>query len=115
MRILIFLLSVVTIMGQPIDITFRYVEKPSDDFLRLYIPGTFNNWGPNNNSIIDPSSDSQMSYNEDTRSYEKKYTFYLGQEHEYKLHFHHNQSGSNHSWLTDPLNCLLYTSDAADE
>ena len=39
-----------------------------------------------------------------TRSYEKKYTFYLGQEHEYKLHFHHNQSGSNHSWLTDPLN-----------
>ena len=106
MRILIFLLSVVTIVGQPIDITFRYVERPSDDFLRLYIPGTFNNWGPNNNSIIDPSSDSQMNYNENTRSYEKKYTFYLGQEHEYKLHFHHNQSGSNHSWLTDPLNPL---------
>ncbi|GIS54581.1 hypothetical protein Ct9H90mP29_16230 [bacterium] len=91
------------------DVTFRYVETPADDFVRVFVPGTMpagtdNDWGPNSNSMISPSAPSLMTYNQDTDSYEKTYDISVGEEHFYKLHFHYNNSGTNYAWVPDPLN-----------
>ena len=110
MRILI-LLFVSFLHSQSIDVTFRYVESQNDDFVSVFVPGTMpsgtsNDWGPNSNGLISPNALSKMTYNEDTDSYEKMYTLEIGQEHLYKIHFHYNESGSDNSWIPDPLNPL---------
>jgi len=92
-----------------LDVTFRYVETPNDDFVRVFVPGTMpsgtnNDWGPNSNGFIDPEAPSIMLYNEDTDSYEKTYDLTIGEEYLYKFHFHYNNSGTNNEWISDPLN-----------
>lgn len=92
-----------------LDITFRYVEKTEDNFVRVFVPGTMPNgtvddWGPNNNGLISPGEESEMTYNTSTDCYEKSYSLNINTEHFYKLHFHHNDSGSNNSWISDPFN-----------
>ena len=107
----LFLLSLSIICGQSLDVAFRYVAGPNDDFIRVFVPGTMpsgtsNDWGPNSNGMIAPSAPSRMNYNETTDSYEKTYSLSVGDEHQYKIHFHHNSSGSNYTWIPDPLNPL---------
>ena len=68
--------------------------------------GTSNDWGPNSNGFISPNALSKMVYNESTDSYEKTYSLNVGDEHQYKIHFHHNSSGSDYTWIPDPLNPL---------
>ena len=105
------LLFISIIYGQSFDVTFRYVASINDDFIRVFIPGTMpsgtsNDWGPNSNGMIDPNAPSRMDYNQITDSYEKTYSLNVGDEHQYKIHFHHNSSGSDYSWIPDPLNPL---------
>ena len=81
-----------------LDVTFRYVETPNDDFVRVFVPGTMpngtnNDWGPNSNGFIEPDD-----------CYEKTYDLTIGQEYLYKFHFHFNNSGTNNEWIPDPLN-----------
>ena len=107
----LFLLSLSIVCGQSLDVAFRYVAGPNDDFIRVFVPGTMpsgtsNDWGPNSNGMIAPSAPSRMNYNETTDSYEKTYSLSVGDEHQYKIHFHHNSSGSNYTWIPDPLNSL---------
>ena len=107
----LFLLSLSILCGQSLDVAFRYVAGPNDDFIRVFVPGTMpsgtsNDWGPNSNGMIAPSAPSRMNYNETTDSYEKTYSLSVGDEHQYKIHFHHNSSGSNYTWIPDPLNPL---------
>ena len=97
------------ISAQSINVTFRYVEKPTDNFVRVFIPGTMpsgssNDWGPNSDGIISSNAPSQMIYNQNTDSYEKSYSLPVGSEELYKVHYHFNQSGSESSWVPDPLN-----------
>jgi 1,4-alpha-glucan branching enzyme len=99
---IIFILTLVH--GQTLDITFRYIENSNDDFLRIYVPGEMNNWGPNSNGIINPSAPSQMIYSGLTDSYNRTYNLSVGQTYLYKYHFHYNESGSEYSWVPDPLN-----------
>jgi len=92
-----------------IEVTFRYVKTPNDDFVRVFVPGTMpsgtgNDWGPNSNGFIEPDAPSLMTYNEDTDCYERTYDLTIGQEYLYKFHFHFNNSGTNNSWIPDPLN-----------
>ena len=68
--------------------------------------GTSNDWGPNSNGVISPSAPSRMDYNQTTDSYERAYSLNVGDEHQYKIHFHHNSSGSDYTWIPDPLNPL---------
>ena len=108
-RLLLLLTSI--IYGQSLDVTFRYVAGPNDDFTRVFIPGTMpigssNDWGPNSNGVISPSAPSRMDYNQTTDSYERTYSLNVGDEHQYKIHFHHNSSGSDYTWIPDPLNPL---------
>ena len=107
----LFLLSLSIVCGQSLDVAFRYLAGPNDDFIRVFVPGTMpsgtsNDWGPNSNGMIAPSAPSRMNYNETTDSYEKTYSLSVGDEHQYKIHFHHNSSGSNYTWIPDPLNPL---------
>ena len=112
MKKLIFLIlfySISVINAQSIDITFRYIELPNDNFVRIFVPGTMpsgtiNDWGPNANSVIDPSAPSIMNYNDDTKSYERTYSLDIGSDHLYKFHLHNNYSGSDYIWVSDPLN-----------
>ena len=109
MRLFLFFFTL--LYGQSIDVTFRYVESQNDDFVRVFVPGTMpsgtsNDWGPNSNGIISPNALSKMVYNESTDSYEKTYSLDVGQEHLYKIHFHYNNSGTDNSWIPDPLNPL---------
>mgnify|MGYP005718092591 CR=1 FL=1 len=74
------------IVCQQLDVTFRYVRDPGENFINVFVPGTMpngtsNDWGPNSNGIISPGAPSQMTF-----------------------------SGSNDAYF-----CLLYTSDAADD
>ena len=108
-RLLLLLTSIV--YGQSLEVTFRYVAGPNDDFTRVFIPGTMpsgssNDWGPNSNGVISPSAPSRMDYNQTTDSYERTYSLNVGDEHQYKIHFHHNSSGSDYTWIPDPLNPL---------
>ena len=68
--------------------------------------GSSNDWGPNSNGVISPSAPSRMDYNQTTDSYERTYSLNVGDEHQYKIHFHHNSSGSDYTWIPDPLNPL---------
>ena len=107
-RILLFLFSSY-VLAQSIDVTFRFVERPNDDFVRVFVPGTMpegtsNDWGPNSNGFISPDAPSQMDLNTTTNAYERTYALTVGVQYLYKIHFHHNSSGTNYSWISDPLN-----------
>ena len=73
MKKLYLILFFTSLYCQPLDVTFRYVKNLTDDFDRVYVPGTMpsgtiNDWGPNSNGIIEPSAPSQMISNESSRS-----------------------------------------------
>ena len=89
---------------QSLDVTFRYIERPADDFIKVFVPGEMNNWGPNSSGVISPTAASQMILNEATDSYDKSYSLTVGSTYLYKIHFHHNSSGTDYSWISDPLN-----------
>ena len=64
LRIILFSFSFV--FAQSLDVTFRYVENPNDDFVRNFVPGTMpsgtsNDWGPNSNGMISPNALSKMT------------------------------------------------------
>ena len=57
MKLVYFFLILAVAFGQNIDVTFRYVKKSTDDFLRVFVPGTMpsgtsQDWGPNSNGMI---------------------------------------------------------------
>ena len=115
MKLLYFFFLLAGAFGQNIDVTFRYVEKSTDDFLRVFVPGTMpsgtsQDWGPNSNGMISTNAPSIMTYNPETDCYEKTYSLETGQQFLYKMHFHHNSSGTDYSWVSDPLNMDI-TSD----
>ncbi len=90
--------------AQILNVTFHYVPQPDDNFVRVFVPGTMNNWGPNSNGFISPSAPSLMSYADSLDAYVKTYTFSLGETVYYKFHFHYNSSGSDWAWISDPAN-----------
>ena len=89
-----------------LNVTFRYIDRPGDDFLRVFVPGEMNNWGPNSSGYISPTAISLMELDASTDSYVKNYSLNIGQQYLYKIHFHYNNSGSNYAWISDPLNPL---------
>ena len=109
MKLLFYIIFCSAVYSQTMDVTFRYIERPTDDFVRVFVPGTMpsgtsQDWGPNSNGVISANASSKMVYNSSTDSYEKTYSLDVGQEYLYKIHFHHNNSGTDYSWVSDPLN-----------
>ena len=97
--------------AQSLDVTFRYVPQPGDNFVRAFLPGEFNNWGPNSNGTIAVGAPSAMTFDDSTGEWSYEVTLQSGIEYSYKIHFHYNESGSNSAWISDPTNPRI---DAAD-
>lgn len=92
-----------------LDVTFRYVRKPTDVLVRVFVPGTMPpgtslDWGPNNNGFISPSAPSIMTFDSNVDAYVRTYTLNINSTYEYKIHGHFNSSGSSWQWISDPLN-----------
>ena len=94
-----------------LSVTFRYVKTPEDNFVRVFVPGEMNNWGPNSSGFISPTAPSLMQLDESVDSYTKNYSLDIGQQYLYKIHFHYNNAGSNYAWVPDPLNPLTTDDD----
>ena len=109
LRLLLFSFTIIINISFPQDqlsVTFRYVETPEDNFVRVFVPGEMNNWGPNSSGFISPSAVSLMALDPAIDSFVKNYSLNIGQQYLYKIHFHYNNSGTNYSWIPDPLNAL---------
>ena len=94
-----------------IDVTFRYT--PNDNVVRSFVPGEFNNWGPNANGVIEPDAVSLLTEDEELGfSYQVielevgggTATYEGAPGYAYKFHEHYDQSGSQWEWFTDPIN-----------
>ncbi|MFZ5518168.1 MAG: alpha-amylase family glycosyl hydrolase [Candidatus Zhuqueibacterota bacterium] len=89
-----------------IQITFRhYPTKP--DVVRAFVPGAFNNWGPNSSGVIAPTAPSLMTYIDSLQCWVKSYRLPVGETQLYKFHEHFNESGTSNQWLSDPLNPMI--------
>ena len=65
--ILIHFLFLSLLLCQQLDVTFRYVKDPNENFTSVFVPGTMpngtsNDWGPNSNGLISPGALSQMTF-----------------------------------------------------
>lgn len=80
-----------------LDITFRYIPDASSNVVRAYVPGDFNGWD------ISVTSPAQMTFVDSLDQYTYTRSFTIGST-EYKINIHHNASGTQNTWLTDPLN-----------
>lgn len=93
-----------------INITFRHypIGQP---VVRAFVPGSFNNWGPNTSGRIAINAPSQMTRIDSLGFYVKTIRLKVGETHNYKFHEHLNGDGSLWQWYTDPLNPLINYSD----
>jgi 1,4-alpha-glucan branching enzyme len=92
-----------------VDVTFRY--KANATALKVFLPGEFNNWGPNASGIISPTAPSAMTW--ENYIYYKTVRLQVGggalsingqKAYQYKMHEHYNLSGTTNAWLSDPIN-----------
>jgi glycosidase len=97
--------------GGTISVTFRYT--PSQTAIRSFIPGSFNNWGPNNNGVIAINAVSLLTVDNNLDFNYKSIDLIVGGGTEnkqgvlgytYKFHEHLNNDGTVNQWLADPLN-----------
>ncbi|NNE47496.1 MAG: T9SS type A sorting domain-containing protein [Rhodothermales bacterium] len=95
--------------AQPINVTFRYVQRPDLNFVRVYNPGDFNNWGNNSAGRIPVGDPSQFTYDAELDEYVYTKTLLVGASHQYKLHFQFNDSGSDWAWFADFYNDRIFT------
>ncbi|MBN8706409.1 MAG: T9SS type A sorting domain-containing protein [Bacteroidetes bacterium] len=99
-----------------VTVTFRY--KPSGAIFRAFVPGEFNNWGPNAAGVIATTAPSLMAL--DNGVYYKSVRLKVGggtgtfggkTGYMYKIHEHVNSSGTTWNWLADPLNPIKVGGD----
>lgn len=88
--------------AQPVDVTFRWI--PDSEVVRAFLPGEFNGWGPNENGFIAPGAVSLMTHDPDLDQWLYRATLEAGRTYQYKVHLHHDASGRQYSWISDPLN-----------
>lgn len=89
-----------------VDVTFYY--KPGGNPSVVFLPGEFNNWGPNSNGVIAGNAPSRMTYDGANNQWVKTVRLRVGGQpnggvagaYQYKF----NENGSSSGWLSDPLN-----------
>lgn len=104
---LLLLVCTQTAGAQNLDVTFRFIPDLSTEppaVVRAYVPGTFNDWGPNSNGRIATNAPSLMVYDPVLNEHRKTVSLAVGSTHNYKFHYHLNADGSNYVWISDPLN-----------
>ncbi len=95
--------------AQTMDVTFRWI--PSETVTRAFLPGEFNNWGPNSGGRIAPNAPSLMNLDSTSGEWMRLESLVVGRTYQYKIHVHHNDTGSDYRWITDPLNDRTNPSD----
>jgi 1,4-alpha-glucan branching enzyme len=108
-KVLLIGLLIGQLLPQSLDVTFRYVTHPGEEFIRIFVPGTMppgdnEDWGPNSNGMISPNAPSLMNYDEAIDAYKRTYSLNIGSQYLYKIHYHYNESGTDWQWISDPLN-----------
>ena len=108
-KVLLIGLLIGQLLPQSLDVTFRYVTHPGEEFIRIFVPGTMppgsnEDWGPNSNGMINPNAPSLMNYDEAIDAYKRTYSLNVDSEYLYKIHYHYNESGTDWQWVSDPLN-----------
>ena len=92
---------------ETLDVTFRFIPDltpPGVSPLRVFVPGSFNDWGPNNSGQIAPDAPSLATYRPELNEYRYEVALEVGETYAYKIHYHENASGTQFTWLSDPLN-----------
>jgi len=101
------LLAAAPAAGQSFPVTFRFLPDlsapPIPDVVRAFLPGSFNDWGPNADGVIAIGAPSQMTLDAGLAEWRYTRTFATGDTAFYKVHYHRNASGSSYEWITDPL------------
>ncbi|MCU0643696.1 MAG: hypothetical protein MUC94_05495, partial [bacterium] len=93
-----------------VNVTFRHYPIGTN-VVRAFVPGTFNNWGPNSSGRIAVNAPALMMYVDSLGCYVKTIRLKVGDTHSYKFHEHLNGDGSLWQWYTDPLNPLINYND----
>ncbi len=103
----LFLLPSAAFAQGTLDVTFRFLPDLTapeiEPVVRAFLPGSFNDWGPNTNGQISVGAPSQMTYLPAENEYRYTTSLQIGQDYFYKVHYHRNESGSEYEWITDPL------------
>jgi glycosidase len=88
-----------------LDVTFHAIDVVST---RLFVPGQFNDWGPNQDGRISVDAPTAMQ-SLDTPPGLWRYTHRLavGERFEYKIHTHADEAGDQGTWSSDPLNPVV--------
>jgi parallel beta-helix repeat protein len=89
-----------------VDVTFYY--KPPGNPSVVFVPGEFNNWGPNTNGVIAPDAPSRMNFDSTRGLWVKTVRLRVGGQpnggvagaYQYKF----NENGASTGWKSDPLN-----------
>ena len=93
--------------AQPVEVTFRFLPDLTapaiSPVVRAFVPGSFNDWGPNAGGRIATGAPSQATYQPALAEYRYTTTLTAGQPYSYKIHVHENAAGTNYTWYTDPL------------
>lgn len=91
------------LQAQTVNITFRLAD-PQKRYVRAFVPGEFNNWGPNAGGRISAGAVSEMVYDAASGVWAKTLSLNVGQRYLYKFHVHRDATGAQADWLPDPLN-----------
>jgi cyclomaltodextrinase / maltogenic alpha-amylase / neopullulanase len=89
--------------AQTLPVTFRLAD-PQKRYTRAFVPGEFNNWGPNAGGRISTGAVSEMIYDAASGAWTKTLMLTVGQRYLYKFHVHRDALGAQYDWLPDPLN-----------
>lgn len=120
-RLFVFVAAFILLVARPVlaqsdsvDVTFFY--KPAGNPGAVFLPGEFNNWGPNSNGTIASTAPSRMTFEAATSRWTKTVRLRVGGAvgggsiagaYQYKF----NENGSSGGWLSDPLNPRRNASD----
>ena len=87
-----------------VTVTFRF-DDANQSCIRVFVPGVFNNWGPQlSDGTIPPDAPSLMLFDSARGYWQKEVRLQAGQAYAYKFFYYTNQSGSEYMWIQDPLN-----------
>jgi len=88
-----------------VSVTFRHYPT-SESVIRAFVPGSFNNWGPNSGGILAVDAPSRMHWSDTLNCYVKTIPLSVNVLYQYKFHEH-----PDNLWITDPLNNQINLSD----
>ncbi len=79
-----------------LQVTFHYFPQ-SEAVTRVFLPGQFNDWGPNAGGRIATAAPSQMEWVADGGYWRYPVILTPGETYEYKVHLHYDDSGAQNT------------------